>query len=451
MKISKVLSACIILFASGTVLFSNVGCQTDDFSSTPVKKYPSDVATAWIDMQRKLLVGTEGILPHVAGRTYAYMGLTMYESIVPGMEDYQSIAPQLDGDLTFPVVLHAKEYHWPASANAALAFMLKNLLPHTTPELLKSVDSLEADFYGKFQTDADAEILQRSADFGKQIATSIFEWSKTDGGDEAYKNPFSDTYVPPTGPGQWESTGEFAFDRPVYPYWGDNRTFIPGLADATQPPPPPLYSEEPGSDFYNAVDEIYTLALNLSREDLLTAKFWNYELLAPDETRVFEDASHAAHFVTQMIALKGLSLQDAAILYCKHSLAANDAGISSVKAKFHYNLVRPITYIRNVLGHTEWKPVVHTPPFPEYPSAHAVISRASAAILENEFGQNFEFTDYSFDDTYGPRHFDSFEAYAKEAAFSRLLAGIHYRFAMDEGLKQGIEVAARANQLKFKK
>ncbi len=451
MKISKVLSVGIILFASGTVLFSNVGCQTDDFLGTPVKKYPPDVATAWINMQRKLFVGTEGILPHVAGRTYAYMGLTMYESIVPGMEDYRSIAPQLNGDLTFPVVRHAKKYHWPASANAALAFMLKNLLPHTTPELLKSVDSLEADFYGKFQTDADAEILQRSADFGKQIAMSIFEWSKTDGGHEAYKNPFSDTFVPPIGPGQWESTGEFPFDEPVYPYWGDNRTFIPGLADATQPPPPPTYSEEPGSDFYNAVNEIYTMSLSLSQEDSLTAKFWAYELLSPDEVTVHDDVSHAANFVTQMIALKDLSLQEAAVLYCKHAIAMNDAGISSVKAKFHYNLVRPITYIRNVLGHTEWKPVVATPPFPEYPSAHAVISRASAAILENEFGQDFEFTDHSFDNTYGPRHFDSFEAYAKEAAFSRLLAGIHYRFAMDEGLKQGIEVAARVNKLKFKK
>ena len=270
MKISKVLSVGIILLASGTVLFSNVGCQTDDFSGTSVKKYSPDVATAWIDMQRKLLVGTEGILPHVAGRTYAYMGLTMYESIVPGMEDYQSIAPQLNGDPTFPVVRQAKEYHWPASANAALAFMLKRLLPHTTPELLKSVDSLEADFYSKFQTDADAEILQRSADFGKQIAMAIFEWSKTDGGHEAYKNPFSDTYVPPTGPGQWESTGEFPFDRPVYPYWGDNRTFIPGLADATQPPPPPLYSEEPGSDFHNAVDEIYTLSVSYTHLTLPT-------------------------------------------------------------------------------------------------------------------------------------------------------------------------------------
>jgi hypothetical protein len=44
-----------------------------------------------------------------------------------------------------------------------------------------------------------------------------------------------------------------------------------------------------------------------------------------------------------------------------------------------------------------------------------------------------------------------FEAYAKEAGMSRLLAGIHYRFAMDEGLKQGRQIATKVNQLAFKK
>ena len=90
-----------------------------------------------------------------------------------------------------------------------------------------------------------------------------------------------------------------------------------------------------------------------------------------------------------MIVLKKLSLQDAAVLYCKHGIAGNDAAISCVKTKFHYNLVRPITYIRTVLGHSEWHPVVHTPPFPEYTSAHAAISMACASVLEETFGKNY--------------------------------------------------------------
>src|SRR5690606_33985590 len=134
-----------------------------------------------------------------------------------------------------------------------------------------------------------------------------------------------------------------------------------------------------------------------------------------------------------------------------HAMAGHEAGISCVKTKFTYNLVRPITYIRNVMGHHDWKPVIPTPPFPEYTSGHAAVSMAYASILEDEFGTHYSFTDHSFDDNYGPRTFESFEAYAREAALSRLEGGIHYRFAMDEGLKQGRKVASIVLHLKFNK
>ena len=131
-NISKVLSFTVILFVFSTILFVFTSCKRNDFPGTPVKKYPTDVAIAWVKMQQKLFVGTPGLLPHVTGRTYAYVGLTLYESIVPGMQSYQSIASQFNGSLALPAIQHGKQYYWPASANAALAFMLKNLVPHTT-------------------------------------------------------------------------------------------------------------------------------------------------------------------------------------------------------------------------------------------------------------------------------------------------------------------------------
>ena len=442
------LNAMLVVFF--TVMNTVAICQ-NDVQRTQPEKYPADLAVAWINMQRRLFSGIPHLLPHVTGRTYAYVGLTLYESLVPGMPGYQSLAPQLNGDLTLPAINENEQYYWPASANAALASMLKKLLPQATPELLMAVDSLESHYYNQFNGDIDAGTLQRSADFGREIASAIFEWSKTDGGHEAYKSPFSETYVPPTGPGKWVSTGELPFSQPVYPYWGNNRTFIPGLAEATQPPPPPSYSEEPGSDFYNAANEIYTMSQHLSHEDSMCAKFWAYVSLVPDGTPEYTDASHAANIATQLIVLKNLSLEDAAVLHCKHGIAGNEAGISCVRTKFNYNVVRPITYIRNVLGHSEWTPVIPTPPFPEYTSGHAAVSMAFASVLEDVFGSDYSFTDYSFKNTYGPRSFDSFEAYAQEAALSRLQAGIHYRFGMDEGLKQGRKVASMVNQLKFMK
>jgi hypothetical protein len=81
------------------------------------------------------------------------------------------------------------------------------------------------------------------------------------------------------------------------------------VAVAWIPPPPPAYSEESGSAFYEAVNEIYTISQNLSKDDSLTAKFWGYEPLA-GEVHTHDDVSHAANIVTQMVALEKLSLQD---------------------------------------------------------------------------------------------------------------------------------------------
>ncbi|HTE31968.1 MAG TPA: vanadium-dependent haloperoxidase [Chryseolinea sp.] len=444
-------SISLLLFSCATVVLVLSGCNKPDLRGAGPKDYPPDVAIAWIKMEQNLFVGTPGLLPHVTGRAHGYLGITLYESMAQGMPGYQSVASQLSGDLVLPTIQQGKQYLWPVCANAALACMLKNLLPHAQPALLNAVDSLESELYRKFQDESNTNAMERSSAFGKEVAAAIFEWSKTDGGHEAYKNPFSDDYVSPVGDGKWVATGEFPFSQPVYPYWGNNRTFVPGLVGSTQPGPPPAYSEQPGSEFYKAVNEIYVMSQNLDHDDSLTAKFWAYDLLHPEDLAEYEDVSHAANIATQIIIARKLSLQEAAVLYAKHAIALNDAGISCVKTKFTYNLVRPITYIRTVLGHGEWHPVIHTPPFPEYTSAHAAISMACAAVLEDSFGKDFAFTDHSFDNTYGPRSFASLEAYAKEAALSRLQGGIHYRFAMDEGLKQGKKVAALVDQLKFKK
>jgi hypothetical protein len=427
------------------------GCKGQESSHPSLDEYSPDIAYAWLNMQRRLLNGTPGILPHTAGRTYAYVGLTLYESLVPGMDSCQSIGPQLNGGLQLPQPENGKSYFWPASANAAVASILRGLLPHALPAHATSIDSLESLYHDLFMLEADPATLNRSVEFGKAIAAAVFEWSLKDGAQDAYKSPFADDYVPPTGPGKWVSTGEFPFDQPVYPYWGSVRSFVKGSAEATQPSPPPTYSEMPGSPFYEAVNEIYMMSQHLTHEDSVVAKFWAYQPLDPERPLPFEGTGHAANIAVQAMRRNSYSLEDAAVLICKHAMAGHEAGISCVKTKFTHNLVRPITYIRNVMRHKQWKPVIPTPPFPEYTSGHAAVSMAYAAILEDEFGEKYSFTDHTFDDTFGPREFESFEAYATEAALSRLKGGIHYRFAMDEGLKQGRKVASKVLELKFNK
>jgi len=100
-------------------------------------------------------------------------------------------------------------------------------------------------------------------------------------------------------------------------------------------------------------------------------------------------------------------------------------------------LIRPETLINQTLD-PDWLPILQTPPFPEYTSGHSVVSGAASVILTEIFGDDFYFED----DTELPfglpiRNFKSFYKASSEAAISRLYGGIHYRAAIDNGLKQG--------------
>lgn len=144
-----------------------------------------------------------------------------------------------------------------------------------------------------------------------------------------------------------------------------------------------------------------------------------------------------------------MNLFEAAAAYALHGIAMNDASISVLKTKYTYTLIRPISYIRNVFKIDNWNSVIPTPPHPEYSAAHAVISAASAAVLENIFGKNYAFTDHTYDNTYGTRSYQSFDDYAKEAGHSRLLGGLHYGPSVDTGLIQGRKVGMMVNKLKL--
>ena len=79
--------------------------------------------------------------------------------------------------------------------------------------------------------------------------------------------------------------------------------------------------------------------------------------------------------------------------------------------------------------------------FPEYPSAHSVISMASATVLTALYGDRFHYTD-KVEESFGlpDRTFDSFLQAAREAAMSRLYGGIHFREAVENGKLLGGQI-----------
>lgn len=122
------------------------------------------------------------------------------------------------------------------------------------------------------------------------------------------------------------------------------------------------------------------------------------------------------------------------------AIAIYDGFIGCWYIKYRDNLIRPETFINTHID-AQWKPLLQTPPFPEYPSGHSVISTAAAVVLTDFFGENFSFADNT-EVIYGlpVRHFKSFMSAANEAAVSRLYGGIHYRDAVVDGQRLGNEI-----------
>jgi hypothetical protein len=303
------------------------------------------------------------------------------------------------------------------------------MFPTTSAANMASIDSLENALNTSYSAATDAEIISRSVQFGRDIAQKVFDWSETDG----YKHA-SDPYTPPSDPGLWVPSPP-AFAPASTPYWGNRRTIVPGSIDNTQPGPPIAYSEDPSSDFYKMVQHVYDASQTLTQAQIDQALYWRD---IPGVTT----PGHYLSILKQVLEIEQPALDKSAMAYAFDAIIVNDAVISVFKTKYHYNLVRPITYIRAVLGHSTWLSLLPTPAHPEYSSAHAVASAANAEALTVLFGDNYSFTDHTYDYLGFPsRSFNSFRAIAEDAGNSRIFAGIHYQPSVDTGLTQGTKVA----------
>jgi hypothetical protein len=416
----------------------------DRVSWPPVERFDTDVPTAWFDLALRLITTTGGFSPPVASRALGYAGIALYEAVVPGMPEFQSLEAQLDGLSGLPGDRGRVEFHWPTVANAALAGILRSLFARTSAENMAALDALETSFNDRFLRLTPA-VLKRSRRRGTAVATTIFEWSKGDGGDQGERRNFPEDYVPPAGPGLWQPTPP-GFMRALQPFWGTNRTFAASTGSACAPGDPTPYSEDPSSAFWAEAFQFYDTVNNLTDEQRAIAFFW-----ADDPGATATPPGHSISITTQVLRRIDAGLDIAAETYAKVGMAVADAFISCWDTKYRYNLLRPVTYVQRLID-ADWLPLLITPPFPEYASGHSAQSGAAAEVLTDLFGPDFAFVDHTHDSRGLPaRAFRSFFQAADEAAISRLYGGIHFRPAIERGLDQGRCVGRAVNDLRFRR
>lgn len=430
------------LAGAGALLLPDRVAARRTWAMPTAEAYEADVATAWFDQTLRLIRQTPGFSPPVASRALAYTGVSLFESLVPGITDGRSLAGQVRGLQPLPMAGRNAAYDWAIVANSALADIVRHLFPTASAEDRATINGLEAGVLAGVRHGVPLGVVRRSIDRGHQVAAAIFEWSTTDGGHEGFSNNFP-LYVPPVGPGLWVPTPP-EFLSALQPYWGSCRTFAIPSGAACRPGPPTAYDEDPTSRFFDEAYEVYAAVNGLTDEQRAIALFWS-----DDPGITVTPPGHSVSILSQTLLQRGASLAEAAIAYAKLGMAVADAFICCWHTKFRVNLLRPITYVRSLIDPV-WSSLLTTPPFPEYTSGHSVQSGAAATVLTDLFG-DAAFTDHTHDDRGLPsRSFRSFWEAADEAAISRLYGGIHFRPAIELGLEQGRCVGEHVNGLRLR-
>jgi len=389
--------------------------------------YSSDVIDKWMTLEIRIYKNATGIGNGAFSRPFAYSGISAYESIDPGLASWKNKYNGLSG---LPETEKNKRYDWSASVNASLAEFNRSFFTSSNLNAtdLAAIDSLENAIYSTFNGDGN-EVLNRSVAFGKSIADAIFAWSQTDG----YKQNNAMTYTPPVGPGIWVPTSP-PTTPPAGPFWGNDRRIVANSGDNDAPGSPIPYSTDPTSDFYKEVNDLYQASKVLTTDQKNMALFWR-------DVPGVSTPGHWMSITQQAIRQSKSRLDKAALAYALTGICLNDAVITVFHYKYVYNQVRPVTYIRGIIGDATWASFIPTPNHPEYPAAHAVISASAAEGLTAVFGNIGPLTDHTWDYLGFPaRTFNTFREFALDAGNSRFYGGIHYQPSINTGLKVGTTV-----------
>lgn len=379
--------------------------------------------------------------PPQSSRAYAYASIAAYEALRQGNPDYQTLAGQVNGLAAVPHPAADSQYHLPLAGVHAFMTVGKALTFSRS-----RMDSLRLAMHERFRRQGiSTPVFDRSIAYGDTVAAHILAWASQDQFSETRGYP---KFTVTSEAGQWVPTPPAYIDA-VEPNWGKLRPFVMDSSSQFRPKPPHPYDTAQTSAFFRQVKEVFEVGRQLNDEQREIAAFWDCN---PYVMNVRGHAMFATKKITpggHWMGIAGIAARksDADIMksaeaYARTAIALADGFISSWDEKYRSNLVRPETMINTLLDEA-WQPLLQTPPFPEYTSGHSVISAAAAAVLTDQFGDNFAFAD-STEISYGLpiRSFTSFNKAAAEAAISRLYAGIHYRMAIEEGLIQGGKVGA---------
>lgn len=439
-------------------------------------------------------VRSERLGPPVASRISAYSAIALYEGYAAdSRSSLRSLGGQLNGFTALPAVPLGDPLDGAIVAAEANRLVMDSLFRDGMPGTRRTIDSLTtAQVAGRVSVGVSDANRARAIAYGHALGSAILAWAAIDGFSATRGRPWKVSgahdkwentatvaeFIPQMLSGQSDvvqlnnpnvhedverATTKGTFlnrpraegattlptfnpSKPTEPYWGELRPFVIKDGDECAPPPPPAYSEKPGSPFWTMAREYYDTVRVLSPHQKEVALFW-----ADNPVATGTPGFHWISVINLMIARRKLSADAAAEVYALTSIAIADAFIGCWREKYRSEVVRPVSYVQRVFA-PDFQTVIPSPPFPEYTSGHSVQSGAAVEILIAKLGDTISYVDSTqVDIGQPPRPFASFSAARMEVAMSRVYAGVHYFPAVVAGLAQGQCIGRRVNALHTRK
>lgn len=357
--------------------------------------------------------------PPYTSRALSYWGAAQYDALIATWQykyQYNRVAPYI-ADNTVKAFLPENDLPSYPSEDAVIAAVSQTILTAMFP--------LEKDFLAKKAAEhrssrlwagmnVESDLIAGDS-LGRAVAAKFLARAKTDGMSKAQApKPISDSLTN-AAKTRW---GWFWYNlelpqRPVglTPLFGQVKMWCVPNVELVRPVPPPA----PGTiEFEKDAKELRDIAKNLTKEQRKIANFW------ADGLNTYTPPGHWNRLASEFIVKYQQNPLRAARTFAYLNMAEMDAGIACWDAKYYYHYPRPSQAIPG------FKTILGIPNFPSYTSGHSTFSAAAATVLSHIF----------------PNESTRCEAWAREAAESRIYAGIHYRFDAEVGLTQGRAVGA---------
>jgi len=356
---------------------------------------------------------TANVAPAAANRLAGVIAAATFDAVNGIERRYTAIHVQPAGDPE-------------ASPEAAAATATYTALLAAFPAQKPALDAALASSVASLQDDdASAQSIALGEAWGASVGAQIMTWRAGDG-----FNATPPPYTFLTAAGQWQPTPGPATGPPRFRTLATTAPFALTSPSELRPGgPSALTSARYAADLTELIQMGGATSATRTPLQTETARFWQLDTPPAQWDRVADTLAMDDH----------LSLVKTARLLALVNISLADAIIAVFEAKNFYNFWRPVTAIAGI--DPSWQPLMVTPYFQEYPSAHAGVSSAAATILGSFFGEDTSFTVTSSGLPGVDRSFTSFNAATAQVSDARVWAGFHFRFSCDDGSGLGRQVA----------